>query len=144
MTVKEELTTLKKRSLIVDTEDEDDFEKISDEKNSDVILDQDSSQQPVEEQSSGILFYILERHQWVFAIWLIPISICYDIFMWFRARWNYWTSNHLAYNGKAYAKHLHREKVICRSELSPIYVQLIYRPHFGTLILLFGPFGLCW
>ena len=141
MTVKEELTTLKKRSLIVDTEDEDDFEKISDEKNSDVILDQDSSQQPDEEQSSGILFYILERHQWMFAIWLIPISICYDIFMWFRARWNYWTSNHLAYNGKAYAKHLHREKVICRSQF---YIQLVYRPHFGTLILLFGPFGLCW
>ena len=45
MTVKEELTTLKKRSLIVDTEDEDDFEKISDEKNNYVILDQDSSKQ---------------------------------------------------------------------------------------------------
>ena len=24
------------------------------------------------------------------------------------------------------------------------YIQLVNRPHFGTLILLFGPFGLCW
>ena len=114
MTVKEELSTLKKRSLIVDTEDEDDFEKICDEKTSDVIKDQDSSKQSVEEQSSGILFYILERHQWMFAIWLIPISICYDIFMWFRARWNYWTRNQIAYDCKSYAKHVHKEKVICR------------------------------
>ena len=115
MTVKEEMEeemSLKKRSLIVDTEDEDDFEKISDEKNSDDVIQDDSSKQPDEEENLGILFYILARHQWVFAIWLIPISICYDIFMWFRARWNYWTCNHLAYNGRAYAKHLHREKVM--------------------------------
>ena len=111
MTVKEEMS-LKKRSLIVDTEDEDDFEKIGDEKNSDVIQE-DSSKQPVEEQSAGILFYILERHQWIFAIWLIPISICYDIFMWFRARWNYWTRNQIAYDCKSFAKHIHKEKVTC-------------------------------
>ena len=24
------------------------------------------------------------------------------------------------------------------------YIQLVYWPHFGTWILLFGPFGLCW
>ena len=27
---------------------------------------------------------------------------------------------------------------------SQFYIQLVYRPHFGTWILLFGPFGLCW
>lgn len=33
---------------------------------------------------------MLNNHQWVFAIWLIPISLCYDIFWWCRARIIYW------------------------------------------------------
>ena len=43
-----------------------------------------------ENPNSGPLFYMLNNHQWVFAIWLIPISLCYDIFWWCRARITYW------------------------------------------------------
>lgn len=39
--------------------------------------------------NSGILFYLIDKHMWLFAIWLIPISLCYDIYWWFQVRWNY-------------------------------------------------------
>ena len=40
--------------------------------------------------NQGVLYYLVNNHMWIFAIWLIPISVCYDIFWWFRTRLNYW------------------------------------------------------
>ena len=81
MTVKEE-DVIKKRSIVVDTEDEEELLEKSDQPKVDK-----EAKTPTE--NSGILFYLLAHHQWIFAIWLVPISIFYDIFWWVRARWNY-------------------------------------------------------
>ena len=54
--------------------------------------------------NSGFLFYLIDKHMWLFAIWLIPISLCYDIYWWFQVRWNYLMC-------KSNANRLHEEKV---------------------------------
>jgi len=54
--------------------------------------------------NSGFLFYLIDKHMWIFAIWLIPISLCYDIYWWFQVRWNYLMC-------KSNANRLHDEKV---------------------------------
>ena len=101
MTVSEEVT-IKKRSLIVDTEDEDEILFA----NEDCAMNdqKDPPTKPEKDNESGLLFYILEKHQWIFAIWLIPISIIYDIFWWVRTRWNYFIC-------KSNANRKHEEKV---------------------------------
>ena len=45
-----------------------------------------------ENPNKGVLYYLVHNHMWIFAIWLIPISVFYDILWWFRARINYWLS----------------------------------------------------
>ena len=73
----------KQRSIAVDTEDEDE------------PLDptpEEVSKPEKEDPNQGVLFYLVNNHMWIFAIWLIPISICYDIFWFYRTRINYWLS----------------------------------------------------
>lgn len=51
----------------------------------------------------GVMFYLMTYHMWIFAIWLIPLSVFYDIFWWFRARFNYWfrrSNAHLRHDEK--------------------------------------------
>ncbi len=43
-----------------------------------------------DDPNKGFWFYMLDNHLWMFAIWLVPISLGYDIFWWFRARINWW------------------------------------------------------
>ena len=43
-----------------------------------------------ENPNQGVLYYLVNNHMWIFAIWLIPISVCYDIFWFCRTRINYW------------------------------------------------------
>ena len=100
MTVKEEVE-IKKRSIIVDTEDEDEILVAHE----DVHSDEEnlSKKSKEEDPNSGIIFYLLDNHMWIFAIWLIPISIFYDIFWWCQARWTYWmckSNRHLIHDEK--------------------------------------------
>ena len=99
MTVSEEVK-IKKRSLIVDTEDEDEILVTKE----DCEKDQNDQKEKPENKNDGLLFYIMEHHQWIFAIWLIPISLFYDIFWWFRTRWNFFMC-------KSNANLKHEEKV---------------------------------
>ena len=72
---------VKRRSLIEETEEE----------NEAFVPDDDTiAKKDIENPNKGALYYMLNNHQWVFAIWLIPISLCYDIFWWCRARITYW------------------------------------------------------
>ena len=89
MTVKEELE-IKKRSIIVDTEDEDDILVANEDDQTDDRNLSKKLEPEKEDPNSGIIYYLLDKHMWIFAIWLIPISIFYDIFWWCRARWTYW------------------------------------------------------
>ncbi len=50
----------------------------------------DKEKETPENPNQGILYYLMAHHLWIFAIWLIPISLVYDIFWWFRTRWTYW------------------------------------------------------
>ena len=43
-----------------------------------------------ENPNQGVLYYLVNNHMWIFAIWLIPISVCYDIFWFCRTRIKYW------------------------------------------------------
>ena len=73
----------KRRSVIEETEDEGEA----------FVPDNDEitiAKKDTENPNKGALFYMLNNHQWVFAIWLIPISLCYDLFWWCRARIFYW------------------------------------------------------
>ena len=38
-----------------------------------------------------MLYYLINNHLWIFAIWLVPISLVYDIFWWVRTRLNFLT-----------------------------------------------------
>ena len=81
--MEEKTNGAKHRSIAVDTEDEDE------------PLDptpENVSKPDKEEPNQGVLFYLVNNHMWIFAIWLIPISVFYDILWWFRARINYWLS----------------------------------------------------
>ena len=69
--------------------------------------------------NSGLLYYLMDKHQWIFAIWLIPISLCYDIFWWFQVRWNFWMC-------KSNVNRLHCEKVIISSCLTKSKAALEY------------------
>lgn len=85
MVVKEE-DAIKKRSLIVDTEDEDgeiEFNVKAD-------VPKDEAKKMEDNPNPGVMAYLMANHQWLFAIWLIPFSVFYDIFWWFRTRFNYW------------------------------------------------------
>ena len=73
-------TGSKRKSIIEDTEDEEELLEINENENKPEKTD----------PNQGILYYLLNNHLWIFAIWLIPISLCYDIFWWCRARMNYW------------------------------------------------------
>ena len=75
---------IKRRSVIEETEDES--EAFVPDDDHITIAKKDETENP----NKGALFYMLNNHQWVFAIWLIPISLCYDIFWWCRARIIYW------------------------------------------------------
>ena len=35
---------------------------------------------------SGILDYLIKEHLWIFAIWVVPISVVYDFFWYLRTR----------------------------------------------------------
>ena len=86
-----------KRSIAVDTEDEDEVGF----KNGEVKKKDDK---PVNE---GVLAYLLANHMWIFAIWLIPLSVFYDIFWWCRARFVYWlcrSNAHLRHDEKVIPK----------------------------------------
>jgi len=40
----------------------------------------------------GLVHYLTTDMIWIFTVWVIPISVCYDIAWWFRTRWTYWIS----------------------------------------------------
>ena len=80
ITMMESKINVKRRSVIEETEDE----------NEAFVSDDTIAKKDIENPNKGALYYMLNNHQWVFAIWLIPISLCYDIFWWCRARTTYW------------------------------------------------------
>ena len=86
MTVKEEIQA-KKRSIVVDTEDEEEETKHL----TDSLENEKNPENPgiPENPNPGLLAYLMINHQWIFAIWLVPISVIYDIFLWFRTRVNF-------------------------------------------------------
>lgn len=91
MTVKEE-ESMKKRSLVVDTEDEDEILTVKEDPINDVVEEKNDDQpekKKDKDPNSGIMFYLMTNHLWIFAIWLVPISIVYDVFWWLRARLTY-------------------------------------------------------
>lgn len=93
MTVIEDEKSTKKRSLIVDTEDEDEIVTIKEEdpiSQSEEEKKDDQPEKKDKDPNSGIMFYLMSHHLWIFAIWLVPISIVYDVIWWIRARWTYW------------------------------------------------------
>ena len=99
----------KQRSIAVETEDEDE------------PLDptaENVSKPDKEDPNQGILFYLVNNHMWIFAIWLIPISVFYDIFWWFRARLNYCLS-------KRNATLKHEDKVSRHYTLDTKFCQLL-------------------
>ena len=60
---------------------------------------------PTKNPNSGLLYYLMYNHLWIFAIWVVPISVIYDIFWWFRTRMSYWIC-------KRNATSRHDEKVL--------------------------------
>ena len=77
----DEDSIVKRRSLMADTEGEEDI-KVEEVKVKDDIKD---------DPNSGVLYYLINNHLWIFAIWLVPISLVYDIFWWVRTRLNFLT-----------------------------------------------------
>ena len=69
----------KRRSLMEDTEDENEI-TVEEVKVKDDIKD---------DPNSGVMYYLMNNHLWIFAIWLVPISLIYDIFWWARTRINF-------------------------------------------------------
>jgi hypothetical protein len=43
-----------------------------------------------DDPNSGLLYYLMAHHLWIFAIPLVPISLGYDLFWWLRTRWTFW------------------------------------------------------
>ena len=81
----------------MDTEDEEEI-CFKNECSNDGAMKKDDK--PINE---GVLAYLLANHLWIFAIWLIPLSVFYDIFWWFRARFVYWlcrSNAHLRHDEK--------------------------------------------
>ena len=85
---------VKKRSIVEDTEDEDEINVV---KENQALEETPKEKGNEKDPNSGVLFYLMTNHLWIFAIWLVPISVIYDIFWWFRARWNYWMCKRTAH-----------------------------------------------
>jgi len=41
----------------------------------------------------GFLEYLVQNHLWMFAIWLVPLSVVYDVFCYIRTRLNFLLSS---------------------------------------------------
>jgi len=42
--------------------------------------------------NQSFMYQLMTEHIWMFTVWIIPISVCYDILWWVRTRWIYWIS----------------------------------------------------
>ena len=71
-----------KSTPIEDTEDKDE--------NENKMQEETTQEARKRDPNSGVMYYLVNNHLWIFAIWLVPISVLYDIFWWFRTRWTYW------------------------------------------------------
>ena len=41
----------------------------------------------VSQKEVGLLEYLVQNHLWIFAIWIVPLSVAYDIVWYIRTRW---------------------------------------------------------
>lgn len=63
-----------------------------------------------ENPNPGILHYLIANHLWLFAIWLVPISVLYDVYWWLHARFTYWfcrNNSHVRHDDKV--KHVQQQ-----------------------------------
>ncbi len=44
----------------------------------------------ISQREVGPLEYLVQNHLWIFAIWIVPISVLYDVFWYLRTRWVRW------------------------------------------------------
>ncbi len=42
------------------------------------------------EEAGGLMSYLMQKHLAFFAVWLLPISIVYDMFLFVQTRLNFW------------------------------------------------------
>ena len=62
--------------------------------------------------NDGLLYYIMDRHMWVFTIFLVPISLVYDIYFKIYLTINLWRDRHKA------SKQMKKQKVVVWRTLS--------------------------
>ena len=43
-------------------------------------------------RNGGILKYLIEHYPWVLTMWLIPLSVFYDMFSWVQTQVTYWAN----------------------------------------------------
>ena len=62
--------------------------------------------------NDGLLYYIMDQHMWVFTIFLVPISLVYDIYFKIYLTINLWRDRHKV------IKQMEKQKVVVRRRLS--------------------------
>lgn len=43
-------------------------------------MGKDKPEDPPKKANEGFLYYLMDRHMWIFTIFLVPISLVYDLY----------------------------------------------------------------
>ena len=61
-------------------------------------------------RNGGILKFLIEHYPWVLTMWLIPLSVFYDMYSWVQTQVTYW-ANQKKSSLRHEAKVLHNSKI---------------------------------
>jgi hypothetical protein len=65
---------------------------------------------PPKRSNDGLLYYLMDRHMWIFTLFLVPISLVYDVYFKIYLLVNLWRDRQKVGNSNRHRKQTETER----------------------------------